>query len=163
PISTLSLRDALPILAVVEADPVPVHGGRQIQPVGELDDDARALVHVDQRPRVLAVEAVHDEGAAAKRAAHEPGLEPERVAVAQADELPRAGVRERRRVRGWQERRDGRPGWSPAPPHTPSTSPPPPPGEEAADANGARARSSAAPARYLRVREPRVMAGRLPR
>ena len=97
------------VVAVVEPDAVPVHGGRQVEPVGELDDDARLLIDVDQRPRVLPVEAVHDERSAAEGAADEPGLEPQRVAIAETDELPWAGFGERGRVRGREERRHVRP------------------------------------------------------
>ena len=60
-----------PVEPVVQPDPVPVDGRRQIDVVGELDDDGRPLVDVDQRARVLTVEPVHDERLSIDDAAHQ--------------------------------------------------------------------------------------------
>ena len=93
--------------AVLEADAVPVDGGRQVEPVGDVDGDRGLLRHLDEGAGILPVEAVHGERAAGDGAPDESGLQMERAAVAEPHHLARP--RRRRRLRrGRQERVDGR-------------------------------------------------------
>ena len=87
---------------VIESDAMPVHGGRFGQAVGERHDDLGASRDLDQRPRVLSVEAIHRVGLSVEAAAHPARLEPECVTLGEPHQL--SGARERRRS-SWQVRR----------------------------------------------------------
>ena len=84
--------------AVVEAEAVPVYGGREIDRVREADHDARVLGDAQQRPGVLPVEAVHDEDAAADPALHDARIEGDGVAVGDVEDFAGCGPRECRGV-----------------------------------------------------------------
>ena len=77
--------------AVLEAEAVPVDRGRQVDRVREADDDARVLGDAQEGAGVLAVEAVHDEGAAADPALYDAGLERDRVPVGDVEGLAGGG------------------------------------------------------------------------
>ena len=69
------------IEAVVETQAMPVHGGRHVDVIGEVDDDRRAPRGADQRPGVLAVVAEHHVHLAADAAPHERRPQVDLVAV----------------------------------------------------------------------------------
>ena len=86
---------------------MPVDGGRQVEPVGDVDGDRGLLRHLDEGAGILPVEAVHGERAAVDGAPDESGLQIERAAVAEPHHLARPRRRRRLRRRR-QERVDGR-------------------------------------------------------
>ena len=92
---------------VLEADAVPVDGRGHCEPVDDVDGDRGPLRHLDEGTRILAVEAVHGERPAPDGTAHQPRFEVEGAAVAEPDDLARAGGGGRLYGRG-QERVDGR-------------------------------------------------------
>ena len=69
------------IRAIIDPHTVPMHRGGKIDLVDEVNDDGRVPVDLDERTRVLTVEAVHHERPSAERAAHEHGRQVERVAI----------------------------------------------------------------------------------
>ena len=73
---------------------MPVHGGRELEPVGDVHGDGGPLRHLDEGAGVLAVVAVHGERAAVDGAADQAGLEIDGPAIAETDYLARAGVGE---------------------------------------------------------------------
>ena len=98
------------VRGILEPDAVPVHAGRPIDPVRELDDDRGVLGHADQRSGILAVEAVHHDRPSGDGAPHRHGGERERVAVPQVQCLARPRFGERRGIDpgAGPERRDSR-------------------------------------------------------
>ena len=72
---------------ILEPDAVPVHRGRLVEPVGDIDRDRRLLRHLDQGTGVLSVEAIHGEHPAVDGAQHETRHEVEGAAVAEPHDL----------------------------------------------------------------------------
>ena len=82
--------------AVIEPQSVPVDRGRPVDAVREIDRDRRVLGDPEEGPGNLSVEAVAEEFAAPDAAAHVDGIEGERVAVGEFDQLAGDGRRRSR-------------------------------------------------------------------
>ena len=86
------VRDA--VEPVVQSHAVPVHGGGKVGVVRESHDDGRALIDLDQRAWILAVEPEHGHGAAEQHPPHRRGGERQSRAVGEAHQLPRPRQRD---------------------------------------------------------------------
>ena len=75
------------VVPIVQADAMPVNGGRQIESVGEVHGDRRVLRDANQRAGVLPVEPEHRERPAVDGAGHDGRLEIERAAVGERDNV----------------------------------------------------------------------------
>ena len=82
---TLSLVRA--VVAVVEAQPVPVDRGLQVAPVLDIDDDLGVLLHLQGRPGYRAVVGQHPHPGVAEILGHRRDAQVEAVAVGQLDHL----------------------------------------------------------------------------
>ena len=76
---------------VVEPEAVPVDGRGPRDRVGEVHGDRGRLGDVEERPRILAVEAVHDVVAAADTPPHKPRLQVDGIPVAEPDHVAGPG------------------------------------------------------------------------
>ena len=86
------LRVVRAVVAVLQAQAVPVHRRLEIAAVGDVDGDRRTLRHLQCRPGNGAVVGEHAHGRIADLLLHGHDLERELLAVFQRDQLRRACV-----------------------------------------------------------------------
>ena len=80
------------VVAVLEAEPVPVHGRIDVPAVGDVDDDRRALGHLEGRPRNRSVVGEHAHGRIPDLLLDRRDLELELVAIGEFNDLGAADV-----------------------------------------------------------------------
>ena len=92
------LRVVRPVVAVLEPEPVPVHGRVEVAAVRDVDGDGRASRDLERRAGNRAVVRQHPHDGVPDPLAHRRDLELELVTVAQGHDLRAAGLRKAGRL-----------------------------------------------------------------